>query len=185
MSAEMGPPRSWADALDHPLRQALFTLLCHRPATARELQPALKEPLNTVVYHLGLLADSGCVRAHTDAGIPVYSVNREAIPALLLAQPGEPGRVMVLSFLDAAWAAMGRPPLRAADAPSWRTFRLDEVGLREASAAIAACLKKIDRIAEERQERGEPGSEGAATFTLVSVTSPLYPPDSRRGESAG
>jgi hypothetical protein len=169
-----------AEALTHPLRQALFTLLRHRPATAPELQAAVRRPLQTVAYHLGVLVERGCLLAETEDGKTWYRLDPRAarmLPRLAGAEVG-PEQVVMMSLLDAAWAAIGRSPEHASLAPRWEVHRLDEDGLFEASAVFARALEQIKAIAELSRERHAARPQEGPMHVLVAVASLIEaPPD--------
>ncbi len=168
-----GEPEDWEEALAHPLRQVLFTLLRHRPANAAELQAAVGYPLQGVVYHLGILVDRGCLFTEREEGRTRYRLNPRAAQMLpRLAGPEvESERVVMMSLLDAAWTAIGSSPERGSVVPTWEAHRLDEDGLLEASAVVADALDRIRRIAGLSRERQAAHPEEGKTHMLVAVAS--------------
>lgn len=180
MSDERGCER----ALAHPLRQALFTLLRHRPATAPELQAVLRRPLQTVSYHLGVLVERDCLLAETEQGKTRYRLDPRAahmIPGLAGPEVGSE-QVVMMSLLDAAWAAIGRSPERASLTPCWEVHRLDEDGLFEASAVVAQALEQIKAIARLSHERHAVRAQEGPMHLLVAAASLIEPrPDEQSG----
>jgi helix-turn-helix protein len=171
-------------SLEHPLRQALFVLLRHRPASAPELQRAVGHPLKAVRYHLGVLVRRECLLAESGGETTTYRVDPRVAHLLpRVPEPGQ-GRVVMMSLLDAAWAAIGRSPQDFDLEPHWETFQLDGAGLHEASAVVGDAIERIRRIAAVAQ--GRLGADGdARVHTLVAVASLAEPPPTAPGELAG
>lgn len=171
-------PSGWEQALGHPLRQALFTLLRHGPATAPELQAAVRLPLQTVAYHLGVMVERDCLLAETQEGKTSYRLDPRAahMPPGLAGSEAGPGRIVIMSLLDAAWAAIGRSSEHAPIVPRSEVHQLDEQGLFEASAVVAQALEQIAAIASLSHERQAGRSKEAPMHLLVAVASLLEPP---------
>ncbi|MFL5897705.1 MAG: ArsR/SmtB family transcription factor [Solirubrobacterales bacterium] len=178
-----GEPSGCEQALAHPLRQALFTLLRHRPATAPELQAVVRRPLQTVAYHLGVLVECHCLLAETKEEKIRYRLDPRAahmLPGLGGPEVG-PDHVVMMSLLDAAWAAIGRSPERASLAPSWEVHRLDEDGLFQASAIVAQALEQIRAIARLSHERNAARPQDGPMHMLVAVASLIESPSDEPG----
>lgn len=155
-----------ADALRHPLRQALYILVRQRPATAKELEPAVRRPLKCVAYHLKVLVQHGYLEADmTYPGEPLYRLNPKSKVRLPLGEAGL-GRVMALTFLDASWAALGESSQTLIE-PVSETLALDAVGLLDASEVMRAALGELRRIADESKER----EDGPPPHVIVAVAS--------------
>lgn len=134
--------------LKHPLRQALFVLLTQREASATELQNAVKQPLGRVTYHLGVLAKEGFIQSRQDDGGLAYGANA-LIPL------GEPdiARILMLTFLDAAWAAVGELPSGLTLTPLLETMPVDVIGFVEASDVLKQALAEIHCISRVSEQR--------------------------------
>ncbi|MGE5335921.1 MAG: hypothetical protein ACM3JL_00680 [Nitrososphaerota archaeon] len=173
------------EALQHPLRRTLFTLLLHRPASATELRLAVDQPLESVNYHLRILVERQCLEARVEGQTTTYRPDPRTAPMLsLLGGPGASGRIVLMSLLDAAWAAIGRSPQGTPLAPRWETFSLDEEGLSAASATIREALERIKAIAGLSRERQRERSQKEPTHTLVAVASLVeLPPEEAGGQA--
>lgn len=174
-------PSGCEQALAHPLRQALFILLRHRPATAPELQTVIRRPLQTVAYHLGFLVERNCLIAETEDGKTTYRLDTRAAHIFPGFADAGTEQVVMMSLLDAAWATTGRSPERASLAPHWEVHRLDEDGLFEASAVVAHALEQIRAIADLSRKRDAARPHDAPTYTLVAVASLIDPPEKPGG----
>lgn len=148
MSSREQGENSRGDALNHPLRQALLVLLKQHEARAEELQEATKQPLKRVIYHLGILVDEGVITLRWEGGEQIYSA-QASVPL------GDPdvSRVVMLTFLDAAWAALGELPSELTLTPLWEALPVDETGLVGASEVLKEALLEIQRISRISEQR--------------------------------
>jgi hypothetical protein len=168
MSRKNQPEPGAFDALSHPLRQALYILVRQRPATAKELQRAVRRPLRCTAYHLKVLVNDKYLEADTShPEEPLYRLHPTSTSRL---PPGVAGlgRVLLFSFLEAAWGALGEVADTVVE-PVSAAVAVDALGLLEASDVVEAALADLGRIAAESRQREEDGPLPHVIVTIASL----------------
>ncbi|HVL95031.1 MAG TPA: helix-turn-helix domain-containing protein [Solirubrobacteraceae bacterium] len=167
-----------AKALAHPLRMKVLSILDEGIASPKEIAARLDEPINTVSYHVRVLADLGLIRLakrtprrgavehhyRAEPRKPMTSRQWAELPATVRKASAGEVAARVAKAVETAARSGGfeRPKARLAV----EHLELDADGWRDASDAVAGLEKRLREIAKESKGRGA-GDEVSAGVALM------------------
>jgi DNA-binding transcriptional ArsR family regulator len=171
-------------ALLNPMRIRIFDALAEGPASPEELAATLKENPAVVSYHVGVMRTTGCIQPagptqakrrieRTYELSPLASAARRRISRGQSASPtlGHPSAGVLRMLVEKEMAALdGIAGERTGDRVGCLSLALDQRGLRQVSAAIAAALAEVS-IAEEESAKRLAGTGEKAIEATIAVAS--------------
>jgi DNA-binding transcriptional ArsR family regulator len=165
-----------AKALAHPMRVRILEILDEGEGSPKEIAQRLREPLNTVSYHVGVLGDLGMIRLVKKTprrGAIEHHYRAEPRRKLTKLQWADLPKTVRKGVMADAAARVTRTVEGIAGSGGFErprsrlittTLPLDAIGWREASDELAATERRLRKIAEDSRRRSKPSGDASKTI---------------------